>query len=307
MFRGIFYHLWIQPNPISRPHLFKPLITSSYNSIYDCDYNFHKSNSTYFGDLDVARAHYVGCLLRTSLARLNRGDLTGLPEESKSIKGNYIVALGGVGCVFRKEIKPLEQFEIWTRLLTWDNKWIYVISHIVKKGSKKPSKYALQPWKKASKKPATNTPNSEGEKDMTKAIFASSIAKYVVKKGRLTIAPEIVLQRSDLLPPKPANLPAPPVVADSPATGQGTPATVSSPENLAAQVTASLSSSADVEGKASDDAQDTIQDEGMTWEQVEKERLRGLEIAQHFDGLTALHGEFGSDEEVLGKYHDFYW
>lgn len=138
---------------------------------------------------------------------------------------------------------------------------------------------------------------------MTKAIFASSISKYVVKKGRLTIAPEIILQRSDLLPPKPANLPAPPVVTDSPATNQGTPATGSSPENLAAQVAATLGSKAE----SMTDVGNTTQDEGMTWDQVEQERLRGLEIAQHFDGLTALHGEFGADEEVLGRYHDFYW
>lgn len=295
--------MFIQPNPITRPYLFKPLITSSYNSILDCDYNFHKSNSTYFADLDVARAHYVGCLLKTSLARLNRGDLTNLPDEAKSIKGTYIVALGGVACVFRKEIKPFERFEIWTRLLSWDNKWIYIISHIVRKGSKKPSGYVLQPWKKGSRKTATQEFAAEGEKDMTKAIFASSISKYVVKKGRLTIAPEIILQRSDLLPPKPANLPAPPVVTDSPATNQGTPATGSSPENLAAQVAATLGSKAE----SMTDVGNTTQDEGMTWDQVEQERLRGLEIAQHFDGLTALHGEFGADEEVLGRYHDFYW
>lgn len=295
--------MFIQPNPITRPYLFKPLITSSYNSILDCDYNFHKSNSTYFADLDVARAHYVGCLLKTSLARLNRGDLTNLPDEVKSIKGTYIVALGGVACVFRKEIKPFERFEIWTRLLSWDNKWIYIISHIVRKGSKKPSSYVLQPWKKGSRKTATQEFAAEGEKGMTKAIFASSISKYVVKKGRLTIAPEIILQRSDLLPPKPANLPAPPVVTDSPATNQGTPATGSSPENLAAQVAATLGSKAE----SMTDVGNTTQDEGMTWDQVEQERLRGLEIAQHFDGLTALHGEFGADEEVLGRYHDFYW
>ncbi|GAB7351302.1 hypothetical protein MBLNU459_g1717t1 [Dothideomycetes sp. NU459] len=308
VFRGIFYHLWLQPNPISRPHLFKPLITSSYNSIYDCDYNFHKSNSTYFGDLDVARAHYVGCLLRTSLARLNRGDLTGLPEEAKTTKGKYIVALGGVGCVFRKEIKPLERFEIWTRLLTWDNKWIYIVSHIVKKGAKKPTSYALQPWKNSSRNTAVQSSAGTEEKDMTKSIFASSIAKYVVKKGRLTIAPEIVLQRSDLLPPKPSNLPPPPVMTDSPATGQGTPATVSSPENLAAQVTARLGPNSGLESIGTVPTQGATRDgrDGeMTWDQVEQERLLGLEIAQHFDGLTALHGRFGSDE-VLGRYHDFF-
>lgn len=182
-------------------HLFKPVITSSYNAITECDYNLHKSNSTYFADLDAARSALVGALIRKSLARLNRGDLKGLPDEAVKSKGKYIVALGAVACVFRKEIKPLESFDIWTKVLTWDDKWLYIISHIVKKDAMKPTKYFLQPWKKGAKK--TEPVAGSEEKDMTKSIFATSIAKYVLKKGRLTVAPEILLSRGDLLPPKP--------------------------------------------------------------------------------------------------------
>ena len=45
----------------------------------------------------------------------------------------------------------------------------------------------------------------------------------------------------------------------------------------------------------------------MTWREVETQRLRGLEIAQHFNGLTALHGEWNADDEVIGEYGDFFW
>jgi hypothetical protein len=167
---------------------------------------------------------------------LNGGDLTGLPQEAATVKGTYIVALGGVGCVFRKEIPPLARFEVWTRLLAWDDKWIYIVSHIVKRGSVKPSNYLLQGWRNGKKKVEKK---EKGEaQDKIKSIYATSLAKYVVKKGRLTIAPEIVLRRSDLLPPRPANQPFPATAlsssTDTPTSNTPSePAYMSSPENSA--------------------------------------------------------------------------
>ncbi|KAK6001446.1 hypothetical protein QM012_002777 [Aureobasidium pullulans] len=299
VFKNLIWQLYLQPTQLTKSHLFAPIVTTSHNSISECDYNFHKSNSTYFSDLDVSRAAFVGVLLKKSLARLNGGDLTGLPEEAKKIKGTYIVALGGVGCVFRKEIKPLEKFEVWTRLLSWDDKWIYIVSHIVKRGAKKPSNYFLQEWrngKKGGKKQI-----KEGE-DKIKSIYATSLAKYVVKKGRLTIAPEIVLRRSDLLPKRPANQPAIPTqVSDTPTPEGGEKPYMSSPENLVAQVMGQLRS------ENMFDKEKEAKEGEMTWKEVEAKRLRGLEIAQHFDGLTALHGEWNADDNVIGEYGDFFW
>lgn len=266
--RAIFYQVHLSPKIMTRQDLFKPLVTTSWNSILDCDYNLHKSNSTYLKDLDVARAHYIGALLRTGLRRMHAGDNEGLPNPSASaaahsgrkVPDNYIIALGGVACVFRKEIKPLSRFEIWTRLLAWDEKWIYTVSHVVKAGAVRPRGYALQPWKDADAeaesfpysllqrlglqrkskphpnkrdkhKPAVSpiTPISPGggssgdeklhslllkEKDpqseeLRRAVYATSIARYVCKKGRAVIAPEIVFERSHLLPtgPRPAYVP----------------------------------------------------------------------------------------------------
>ncbi|THZ28053.1 hypothetical protein D6C90_08955, partial [Aureobasidium pullulans] len=299
VFKNLIWHLYMQPKHIEQKHLFKPIITTSHNSISECDYNFHKSNSTYFMDLDVSRAAFVGVLLKKSLARLNGGDLTGLPEEAKKVKGTYIVALGGVGCVFRKEIKPLERFEVWTRLLSWDDKWIYIVSHIVKRGAKKPTNYFLQNWRNGRKSSGKGKSKTEGE-DKIKSIYATSLAKYVVKKGRLTIAPEVVLRRSDLLPERPANQPAVPAVSDTP-TPEGEKPYMSSPENLVAQVMGQLRSESMFDGEKK------TKEGEMTWREVETQRLRGLEIAQHFDGLTALHGEWNADDEVIGEYGDFFW
>lgn len=246
----------------------------------------------------------MGTLLRKSLARLNAGDMTGLPAEAHKTKGGYIIALGAVGAVFRKEIKPLESFDIWTRLLTWDEKWMYVISHAVKKGAVKPSKYFLQPWKNGSKKSSSAAGNEP--RDMIKSVFATSIAKYVVKKGRLTIAPEIVLTRSDLLPPKPSALSTPVCAIDTPATGTATPVALSSPESFATEVSNKLGIQQHLDDAAPQKG--SITGEAMTWEEVENERLRGLEIAKGFDAISALHAEFGTDDEVLGKYPDmFFW
>ncbi|EMC96710.1 hypothetical protein BAUCODRAFT_108579 [Baudoinia panamericana UAMH 10762] len=272
--RGIFYQLYLQPTPQQPKHLFAPLITSSRNTLLDCDYNFHKSNSTYFADLDVARAHYVGAILRTSLARLNRGDEDGIPAEAKSAKGKYVVALGAVSCFFQKQIEPLQQFEIYTRVLSWDRKWLYLVSHIVKKGAIKPDSYVLQPWRKTKRKAGEAKKESE---DLTKHIFATSVARYVFKKGRLTINPEIVLERSRLLPPRPAGIGLPPR-AEASKLGE-----------FADETRASVNTD----------------DDGWTWEDMEKERLRGLSFATHFDKLSAVHNELRADE-VLGAYGD-YW
>lgn len=122
IFKGLLYQLYIQPRQLPPKHLFAPLITASYNSLYDTDFNIHKSDSTYFADLDVARAHTMGVLLRTGLARLNKGDEQGLPEVVSSAPGKYGVALGGVSCFFQRQIEPLQQFEIYTRVLAWDRK-----------------------------------------------------------------------------------------------------------------------------------------------------------------------------------------
>jgi len=313
VFRAIFYQIQVSKNPMTQPHLFKPMVTSSYNAIYECDYNGHKSNSTYFADLDVSRAHFVGALFRTSLKRMNAGDYEGLPPKEQIAaakskgKESYFIALGGVACIFRKEIKPLEQFEIWTRLLSWDNKWLYIVSHVVKKGSIKPTGYHMQPWKQSKARKSGKKFDAE-DKEMTRNIFATSISKYVCKKGRLTIAPALLLERSRLLPPKPQSnggvSDSTVLVDTSDVSSTGTPSNLTSPENMglaAEAVSARLGAS----GTESSDSK--TEDQPMTWDEVEAERLRGMEIAKHFDGLTALQDEFGKSDEVLGKYSDFLW
>jgi hypothetical protein len=300
--RGIIYQLYFQRQAIPPKHLFAPIITQSYNTLWDTDYNLHKSNSTYFADLDVSRAHTVGAIVREGLARLNAGDQTGVPKANLEAEGKYIVALGAVSCLFQRQIEPLQAFEVYTRVLSWDRKWLYTVSHIIKKGVIKPDSYVLQPWKNA-QGPGEGAKKRQDEEDVTKHIFATSLARYVFKKGRMTINPEIVLERSRLLPRRPAGVGFPPRT-ESAGSHVGTPFTPATPVGNG-DVNGSVNVvGAELESKLAG-VQEMQDEEGWTWEDMECERLRGLKLASHFDGLAACQGEFRAGD-VLGKFGD-YW
>jgi hypothetical protein len=232
-------------------------------------------------------------VIRTGLTRLNKGDQEGLEKSTIETKGRYGVALGAVSCFFLRQIDPLSKFEIYTRVLSWDRKWIYMISHIVKKGAVRPDSYVLQPWKNSRRKSAAA---KQDAKDFTKHIYATSVSRYVFKKGRLTINPEVVLERSRLLPTRPLGVGLPPRSEAFASPKEGSSEDVSGPESVASAVTANLNG---IEGGANAD------EDEWSWDDMEAERLRGLKLAVHLDALNECHGELKADE-VLGKYGD-YW
>ena len=273
--------------------LFQPVITSSRSPFLECDYNLHKSNSTYFSDFDVGRLELLVSLCGYGIDQTRK-------ELAKESKDGFATMLGGVSCNFKREIKPFQAFEVWTRILCWNNKWIYVIGYFVKKGAVKPSSYTLQPWKKSRANKAEGTGgavNNDGAKPGPHpAIFASAIAKYVFKKGRLTIPPERVLRASQLLPPKPADHETPPMtMTPSPETNSidataASVVAVLTPDNAGDLMAASLTA-----GFGESDE--------WTWERVENERKRGMRIAELYQGLEALSEEFtGENMPVLGQY-----
>ena len=254
--------------------IFQPIITSSRCVALECDYNLHKSNSTYFSDLDITRAHLVTCLFGGGIAKAWRQ-----PDDGNGSKpGQFMIILGAVHCSFKKEIRPYEPYEMWTRVLSWDQKWLYIVTHFVRKGTVRPKGYTLGPgvnkgwlggWfgkkhgggKKG--KGARSVTEDRGE-TLQKAILASAMAKYVIKRGRLTVPPERLIRDSGLLPSE-----------------------QSSPFESA--------------HKANHDSDD------LPWsrDQIEAERRRGLEIAEHFARLDGLHNEFkGDDDSALGEFTD---
>ncbi|PNP61425.1 hypothetical protein FNYG_13820 [Fusarium nygamai] len=104
--------------------------------------------------------------------------------------------LGGTTCTWRKEIKPYARYELRTRVLSWDEKWLYVVTHFVKFGVFRPTEFVLQP-KKMSK---TAKGHDKEEVDMLKSVYASSVARYVFKNNGRTIPLEEALRKCNLLP-----------------------------------------------------------------------------------------------------------
>ena len=274
------------------------------NKLMDCDFNIHKSNSTYFTDLDIARSHLVPLLCGRGVRKVRK----------QLVKGNdkFGIMLGGVHCSFRKEIKPFQGFEIWTRLLAWDKKWLYIVSHIVERGVVQPQGYTFQPWRKLkAEKPKGTTTGTEGSGRNANAkqakpasaqpkIYATSIAKYVFKHNRLTIPPAQILEAGGLLPPRPSNVSTP----SESSTPSDMPDSTSNEPVVAAMVESLSSASDDAIVDASLKPSNGY-DEKWDWQRVEDERLRGMKIAGMFNGLDALSEEFnGEDDMALGLYLD---
>ncbi|KAF1814437.1 hypothetical protein P152DRAFT_472204 [Eremomyces bilateralis CBS 781.70] len=364
-FYSLFRQLYAQSADAPPGSLFAPIISTTRTPLTECDYNIHKSNSTYFTDLDIARTHLAIALMRKSIrglstyhreirehnrqrrdqglpekavddvpgdtklngAAINGADTPSMhttpPETPKEIPaGNFNMAMGGVACLFHREIPPLARVEIWTRLVSWDRKWLYIVSHFVKAGAwseeiADQGGWIFQPWRNrrvpksggAARKRREEM--SPAERDahrakLKKTIYASSIAKYVVKKGRLTVPPELVLQRSDLLPPKPPTAPPAnqlPTLANRQLLTPGALATeTTTPAELDGAPTSAPTDADMLEESLFPFSQEAGE---WTWEKIEERRLRGMRIAQHFAGLDRLYDVFGGeDDQALGMYSD---
>lgn len=170
--------------------IFDPIITESYSSLGELDFNLHskssypigqpstrpetyapESNSTYFSDLDISRAHLICTLFNPGI------EAARFAESNEIIGGGdtqLVASLGGVTCDFKREIKPYRRYEMWSRILCWDSKWFWVVTHFVDKEGQ-----------------------SEGAE---RTVFASATSKCVFKKGRLTVRPAVMLRLSGLLP-----------------------------------------------------------------------------------------------------------
>ncbi|KIV98436.1 hypothetical protein, variant [Verruconis gallopava] len=351
LFRPLIYHLFLQRIELKPEDLFKPVVHMTHTPMTEMDYNFHKSNSTYFTDLDISRTHLATAILRKGIRGIKgeEGETFSLrntpraaghkireptsafntnPKQCSAMgarvmteedwyqkvtqPGPLFVALGAVTCHFHKEIRPYKKYEVWTRLLTWDRKWLYIVSHFVERGAFKPRGYRLQPGWKASQKIEHLTEDDKAK--LRNKIFASSIAKYVVKKGRLTIPPELVLERSQMLPVRPEG---------TPILGGWTPSTSSNttPESigtLSPDLERSITFNNIAHGGFAGSRQAILEqtlfpnindmsnaDCGWTWEIMQKERLKGLSLAEAFDSLDNLKDTFDLNaEEAIGRYSD---
>ncbi|EOA88547.1 uncharacterized protein SETTUDRAFT_27347 [Exserohilum turcica Et28A] len=274
--RALFYQLYLQPTPIPPHALFQPIITSTRTTLLETDYNMHKSNSTYFSDMDISRTHLFTAIIRNGIRKNSRlygakkSALSGAVGATKGTRGRHMIALGGISCLFKKEILPYKKYEMWTRLLCWDRKWFYLVTHLVKPGVAQPNSWTLQPWAKSHSRLQSNIDAAK----LKDAVYATAIAKYVIKRGRITVPPEQALIDADMVPLKP----------------EGWAYHGAAPEQGDVNATALPA---------------TPKPEEWNWDVIEAERLRGLAIAGKFAEMDGMHDFFdGGKDGVLGEYPD---
>jgi hypothetical protein len=290
VFKAIVQHCIVNkrvlPLDIAPSTLFLPVITSSYSPLTECDYNLHKSNSTYFTDLDVTRSHLVCMLLQPAITKLHRNGATGLVLDpaGKPVRGLFKIMLGSVQCSFKREIGMYQGYEMWSRFLCWDRKWLYVVTHFVKKGTVRPRSYVLTDgsWFGRTAYSVAGDGHAGSEDLDEKNIFASSISKYVVKLGKLTVRPEVMLEASGMLPERPGGW-----AMTSEESGESTP------ETLDVELDGAAATGSGATGREWD------------WKKVVAENQKGLKFAHHLAALDGLHHEFsGSRAAALGRYTD---
>ncbi|RSL94154.1 hypothetical protein CDV31_014434 [Fusarium ambrosium] len=175
VFYHIIHNIYIRRSPRLGPRaLFKPIISTTYTSVFEIDYNFHKSNSTFFTDIDVSRSHLVSYLLRPAMTNLVHNTSSRFildPKTGKPMKGALGVLLG---------------------------KWLYILTHFLPAGTAKPT-----PWLDSGfggSKVRTGADPADG---WERKVQATAISKYVFKLGRFTVHPGRILDNSGLLPERP--------------------------------------------------------------------------------------------------------
>lgn len=140
--------------------IFEPTKMVTFTSLLEMDFNMHKSNSTYFTDMDISRTD----LLTKNLYKFYRNYED--PSLPKLKWYQFIYSpLGSVGVTFKRELIAYRPYTVESRILGWTSKWLFVIT-VFKTG---------------------------------KTINAYGIAKYVFKQQRKTIPPEQIIAFEGLL------------------------------------------------------------------------------------------------------------
>ena len=259
VFYAILHHHLFRKSPQLGPKaLFKPMITTTHTPLLEIDYNLHKSNSTFFSDLDVSRTHLVSYLFRPALRNMTHNTQSKLvldPKTGAPIKGPLGILLGAVECSFKKEVAAFQSYEMWSKVLCWDRKWVYIITHFVPKGTAKPTEW-LDPGFRGVK---VRGP-SDAAGGWERKIIATGISKYVFKVGRFTVHPALMMGDSDMLPERPGGW--------------------MSGENQVGDEAADVSDvNLSVEGE-------------WDWRRVEAQRRKGMELANNFANLEESHSLF---------------
>ena len=80
----------------------------------DCDLNFHLNAGRFVSFMDICRVELLG-RMRLFLAVLRRG---------------WRPVVGGVRIRYRRSLLPFERFTVRSRIVGWDEKWLY-FEHVI--------------------------------------------------------------------------------------------------------------------------------------------------------------------------------
>lgn len=145
-----------------RRSIFDKTTLTTFTPMMEMDFNFHKSNSTYFSDSDISRTDLLTLQLRNFY--LNFSD----PDAPKMRRSEFIYSpLGSNQMIYRKEIPGYTLYNVESRIIGWTSKWLYVLT-------------AFKNRKNGS-------------------VYAVGVSKYVFKQKRKTIAPEAAIKFEGLL------------------------------------------------------------------------------------------------------------
>lgn len=84
----------------------------------DCDLNFHMNNGRYLTFMDLGRLHLIG---QSGLLR-------------HLVRHRWMPVLAAAEINFIRALRPLQKFDLVSRLLTWDDKYVYMEQRFEAKG-----------------------------------------------------------------------------------------------------------------------------------------------------------------------------
>lgn len=133
---------------------------STWCAPFECDFNMHKSNSTYFSDADMSRSVLLSYVMRDFYLAS-----TPIPGAAPLGRGEFAYSpLGSVSLVFKHQIAPFQRYQVKSRIFGWTEKWLFVLCVF----------------------------------RSSKGIHAFGLFKYVFKHKRQTIRPALALKASGL-------------------------------------------------------------------------------------------------------------
>ena len=83
----------------------------------DLDTNLHMNNGRYLTIMDLGR---TDALIRSGLVKA-------------IISEKWMPVIAGVSMIFRRSLAPFERYRLETRLIGWDEKWVYMEQTFIRK------------------------------------------------------------------------------------------------------------------------------------------------------------------------------